>query len=295
MIFAIKRNAMQTYYLIGKPISHSLSPHMMNLSFSLLGMDACYRLCEADESELSEAVDRLVRNGAAGWNVTMPDKSAMKELCGSLSTEAMISGSVNTVVNRDGHLTGHTTDGAGFVRALCDAGFPPSGKKITLLGSGGAAGAILIRAALDGASSIFVFANRPSSSRRVAEIREKLGDYSGTEIGIFSYDNPAVLKARISDSDILVNATSIGMNTGKKEEIQCLIPDASFFHPDLFVYDIIYHPLKTRLVRMASEKGIKAEGGLSMLVSQGAESFRIWTGREMPVRDVYASIYQQLQ
>ena len=160
---------MQKYYLIGSPISHSLSPKMHNLAFRLTGIDATYGLCEADETLLVKAVDRLVAEGASGFNVTMPDKTAMCDLCDELSDAARIGRSVNTVKVENGRLIGDTTDGRGFLMAADKAGFAVTGQNITLLGTGGAASAILIDSALSGAKHIFVFYNRESSSVRVRE------------------------------------------------------------------------------------------------------------------------------
>ncbi len=286
---------MQNYYLVGSPISHSLSPFMMNLSFRIKGFDAVYGLREADEAALPGAVESLLKEGASGWNVTMPDKHAMSLLCDELSPESLIGESVNTVKNENGRLIGYTTDGAGFMNAAAASGCDLTGEKMTLLGSGGASAAILIRASLAGVREISVFCNRKSSFRKIEEIREKLAGVSKTRIGIFAYDPPEILKKEIADSRALINATNVGMETGTGRPLGCLIPDSSYFHPNLFVYDIIYHPFETPLVLLARGAGLHSEGGLSMLIRQGAESFRIWTGTDMPVEDVSAAVRKQLQ
>ena len=154
---------MEKYYLIGSPVAHSKSPAMHNCAFSKLGIDAVYGLIEADENELPKVVDRLRRENAAGWNLTMPDKTAMCSLCDELSPAAGIGRSVNTVKNENGRLIGHTTDGAGFILALKRSGHLISGNKMTLLGTGGAASSILIGSALEGASEISVFYHRPAT------------------------------------------------------------------------------------------------------------------------------------
>ncbi len=279
---------MKQYCLIGTPIRHSLSPAMMNYSFGKTGVDARYGLRETDEASLEETVREMKREGTAGWNVTMPCKRAMSLLCDELSTEARIGGSVNTVANEGGRLTGYTTDGIGFMNAAAKAGCSLKGGRMTLMGSGGAASAILIRAALEGLAEISVFCNRPSSAEHVRHIAEKLRPYSGTTVRVCSYDDPEVLRREIRESRALVNATNVGMAGNASGSPASLIPDASFFHEGLFVFDIIYHPAVTPLLRMARSAGIPAEGGLGMLVEQGAESFRIWTGRDMPVEEVRA-------
>ena len=160
---------MEKYYLIGSPVAHSKSPAMHNCAFSKLGIDAVYGLIEADENELPTVVDRLRRENAAGWNLTMPDKTAMCSLCDELSPAAGIGRSVNTVKNENGRLIGHTTDGAGFILALKRSGHLISGNKMTLLGTGGAASSILIGSALEGASEISVFYHRPASVNRIQD------------------------------------------------------------------------------------------------------------------------------
>ena len=276
---------MNNYYLLGYPIAHSLSPLMMNYSFGALGIDAHYSLKEATPETLASVIQELKTDGASGWNVTMPCKNAMLGFCDELAPASRIGGSVNTVLNRNGRLYGATTDGIGFMNAAAAAGFPLKGKKLTLLGTGGAASAILIQAALDGVSEIAVFWNRPASRLRLEEIAGKLSGLSQAKIIPCSYEIPGLLLSQISESSALVNATNIGM-AGTERPDACLIPDASYLRRDLFVYDIIYHPEKTPLLRMAEEAGCPCENGLSMLIGQGAESFRIWTGETMPEEEV---------
>lgn len=281
---------MNQYYLLGDPIAHSLSPKMHNLAFKTLGLDARYDLLPTKLEEFPDNVARLRREGASGWNITMPGKEIMSTLCDRLSTAARIGGSVNTVVNRDGILYGDTTDGVGFVHAVEHLGCPISGKKLVLLGTGGAASAILIQCALDGAREISIFYNRPSSGERIKALCQKLKSASSTVFHFYTYDD-AILKQELASADLLCNATNVGMDTGKSTTKNCLIPDPSFLKPDLLVYDIIYHPAETPLLRMARERGCTASNGLSMLLLQGAASFKIWTGREMPVERIGREVF----
>ena len=273
---------MDRYYLIGTPIAHSLSPSIMNTAFHRLSLDAHYDLMETDEGSLAETVSRLKAEGACGWNVTMPVKQGMCRLCDELSVASLISGAVNTVKQHEGKLTGYTTDGIGLIRALADQGIAVKGSRLTLLGTGGAATAILVQAALDGADEIAVFANRPSSRAKIEEVRTKLGEHSGTRIRICGYDHPDELRGGIRDSGVLINATNVGM-AGTGNSGGCLIPDSSFLPEGLFVYDVIYHPAETPLMKMARQAGCRTENGFSMLLGQAAASFEIWTGREMPL------------
>lgn len=291
-----RQRHMDQYYLIGSPVAHSLSPAMMNLAFKELGIDAHYGLAEADEKQLPSVVERFLKKGVSGWNVTMPDKKAMMKLCDELSVAARIGGSVNTVKNVNGRLYGYTTDGQGFTDALNRAGVPVGGRKLALLGTGGAAASILIQSALDGAREIAVFYHREASAERIRFIAEKLRAESRTRIHIYSISDPEVLRSEIRSSDILCNATSIGMRTDteKAADSDCLIPDLAYLHDSLFVYDIIYHPLKTPLLILAEKAGLKAQNGLSMLLGQGAAAFSIWTGKVMPYDTVWQTVFRNL-
>ncbi len=285
---------MQKYYLVGSPISHSFSPKMHNMAFRLTGIDAEYGLFEADEAALPKAVEHLVSSGACGFNVTMPDKTAMCGLCDELSEAARIGRSVNTVKVVDGKLYGDTTDGRGFVRASLEAGFPIAGQKITLLGTGGAASAILIDCVLAGADRIFVFYNRESSIGRVRRIADELSGSYGTNVSFHALADRDLLRSNIGLSSLLVNATNVGMKKSPEDvsyKNASPIPDPSFFHPGLNVFDAIYNPRDTRLLNMASVCGCNIENGLPMLLYQGAESFRIWTGREFPVKEIKDALF----
>ena len=289
-----KEYTMQKYYLVGSPISHSISPKMHNMAFSLTGIDAEYGLCEADETSLPRAVRELVASGASGFNVTMPDKTAMCSLCDDLSETARIGRSVNTVKVENGKLYGDSTDGRGFVRAANEAGFPITGQKISLLGTGGAASAILIDSVLAGAHHIFVFYNRESSLGRVKRIADELSDRYSTTISFHALRDRDSLRKNIGLSSLLVNATSVGMKRGPEDisyKDSSPVPDTSYFHPGLNVFDAIYNPQETRLLKMASSCGCKTENGLPMLLYQGAESFRIWTGHDFPVKEIKDALF----
>lgn len=266
--------------LLGDPVEHSISPAMQNEAFRKLGIDCTYLAFQVGTDHLETVVEGLRRMDVLGFNVTMPDKNRMCELCDELSTAAAIGGSVNTVVNCNGKLVGHTTDGTGFMDACKAAGFEIIGKKMTLLGAGGAARAIMIQAALDGVREISVFSRKNSKWDQAEALIEKLGMQTDCMLHHFDYEDPEVLKREVQDSAILVNGTSVGM---APNEDATLIEDAACFHPELLVYDVIYHPEETKLLRMAKEAGCKTANGLYMLLYQGAAAFKIWTGQDMPV------------
>ncbi len=284
---------MEQYYLIGSPVAHSLSPLIHNTAFESLGHPARYGLIETGTEQLEETAAKLKEEQASGWNVTMPVKTAMCDLCDELSLTSKIGKSVNTVRNVNGRLFGYTTDGIGLFNALEKRGLTINGRKIVLLGTGGAASAILIEAALRSAGQISVFYNRPESAVRAGETQEKLKPFSDTVVSLFSYNEEGRLKKELSDADLLINATNVGMQ-GSSSAGMCLIPDESYLPSSLFVCDIIYHPYETALLKMARSRGCRTEGGLAMLVGQAAESFRIWTGLTMPEDLIYNTLSGEL-
>ena len=267
--------------LLGSPCAHSISPMMHNKSFEALGLDYRYLAFDVGEEDLPAAVSGLKAMNARGFNLTMPDKNRMVSLCDRLSPAANLIGAVNTVVNDNGLLIGHNTDGIGYMQSVKDAGFDVLGKKMTLLGAGGAATAILVQAALDGVSELSVFLRKTSRFyERAVKTAGALMEQTSCTIRLFDIADQAALKRELSTSYLLTNATSIGM---APDTDACPIPDDSFLPEGLVVSDIIYNPKETALLRMAAKKGLSTFNGTYMLLYQGAEAFRLWTGASMPV------------
>ena len=266
--------------LLGSPVAHSLSPMMHNDSFRHLGLDYVYLCFDVNEDNLKEAVNGLKICGIRGFNLTMPDKNRMAELADALSPAAELIGAVNTVVNDNGRLVGHNTDGVGFIRSLADYGFSPEGKTVTLLGAGGAATAIAAQAALDGVKELRIFA-RPNSRfhERTVRLVDDINRQTGCVCTLSDLTDTTALRSSLEESALLVNGTPVGMAPDTEVSV---ITDPSMFHKDLFVSDIIYNPRETRLMRLAKEAGCRTSNGLFMLLYQGAEAFRLWTGQEMP-------------
>mgnify|MGYP001623278074 FL=1 len=270
--------------LLGRPVEHSISPMMHNEAFAQLELPYAYLCFDIGEEELPSAVEALKVLGARGWNCTWPDKNKMAELCDHLSPAARIIGAVNTVVNDEGVLTGHITDGTGYMMAVKDAGYDVIGKKMTMLGTGGAATAIIVQAALDGVSELAVFCRKSRRFyARTVEIVNRLNEQTACRVKLIAssgdYEEDR-LREEIGTSYLLVNGTSVGMapNVG-----QCLIKDPGVFHKNLVVSDIIYNPRMTRLLEMAKQAGCPVFNGLYMLLYQGAEAFFLWTGKNMPI------------
>lgn len=266
--------------LLGSPVAHSISPAMHNEACDALGLDYAYLAFDVPEEDMPKAVEALKLFKTRGWNITMPGKNIMCTLADKLSPASEITGACNTIVNEDGVLTAYTTDGIGFMKAVEECGVNIIGKNMTLLGAGGAATAILVQAALDGVKEIDVFNIRDDFFGRLEEIAEKLNERTNCTVRVHDYSDPEVLRKAIANSAILVNGTSVGMAPNTDRSI---IQDTSLFRPDLFVFDVIYNPKETKLLKDAKAAGCKTSNGMYMLLYQGAASFKLWTGHDMPV------------
>lgn len=275
--------------LLGSPVAHSISPLMHNEAFQLLDLDYTYLCFEVNEETLPAAVDGLKACGIRGFNLTMPNKNKIVELLDELSPAARLIGAVNTVVNDDGHLTGYNTDGVGYMQAVKDAGYDITGKTITIMGAGGAATAICAQAALDGVEKIHIFARETSRFwDRTQKLAENINSTLPCKAVLHENKDTAALAQAISESALLLNATSVGMAPNTEGTI---IEDTSLYHPDLIVSDVIYNPRETRLLKEAREAGCRTFNGMYMLLYQGAEAFRLWTGKEMPVKEIKANFF----
>lgn len=270
--------------LLGSPVAHSLSPMMHNTAFRLLGIDCVYLCFDVGERDLETAVRGLTACGIRGFNLTMPDKNRMAALCDELSVVAEMIGAVNTVVNEGGRLIGHNTDGKGYMLALKDAGYDVSGKNMTILGGGGAASSIAAQAAVDGVRKIYLAVRSGSRfHNRTVNLAESICSRTSCTAELIDLADTSSLRNAVDDSALLVNATPVGM---APDTDHAVIEDASFFHTNLIVSDIIYNPRETLLLRLARKAGCPVFNGLYMLLYQGAEAFRLWTGVEMPVDEI---------
>lgn len=269
--------------LIGSPVGHSGSPAMYNFSFRHYGLDYAYMAFDIREDEAEAAVQAMRLLNVRGFNVTMPCKNVVAGLVDELSPAARIIGAVNTVVNDRGRLVGHMTDGGGFVRNLREHGVDVKDKKIVLLGAGGAATAIAVECALQGARAISVFnASDPFLDRARTTAETLAVEVPGCQVKVICLEDQKALRDEIASGDILVNATSVGM---KPREDATLIGDVTMFRPGLVVADTVYNPLETKLMRQAREAGCQVIGGKGMLLWQGAIAFKLYTGLDMPVEE----------
>lgn len=218
--------------LLGSPVSHSISPLMHNEAFGLLNLDYAYLCFDVKEEQMEEAVKALKLLNVRGFNCTMPVKIRMCELADKLSPAAELIGAVNTVVNDNGVLTGHNTDGIGFTEAVRSYGYDITGKKMILLGAGGAATAAAVQAALDGVSELAVFNRKSRSWHRGQQLVDNINKKTSCKAALYDLEDTTALRAQLADSYILVNGTPVGMapNTGISP-----IPDASMLHEGLIV------------------------------------------------------------
>ena len=273
--------------VVANPIKHSISPFIHNRAFEATHTNGVYLAWEIEGTDLAETVANIRRYQMFGINLSMPYKEQVIPYLDQLSEEARLIGAVNTVVNRDGTLIGYNTDGKGFFKSL--PSFKISGKKMVLLGAGGAAKAILAQAILDGVSQVSVFV-RSASIEKTRPYLEKLQNETGFKVDLFALEDDSELQARITDSDLLVNATSVGMD-GVSLPIS-----ASILLPErLLVADVIYQPFETPFLKWAKEQGNEAINGLGMLLYQAAEAFQLWTDKEMPTDQIWELLKQKYQ
>lgn len=265
------------YGIVANPIKHSASPMMHNTAFKELGMDDVYLAFEVENKELANFITSVKTLGIKGFNVSMPYKVKIMEYLDELTQAATLCKAVNTVVQKEGKLIGHITDGIGFIEACIEKGWDIKNKKVTILGAGGAATAIIVQAALSGAKEIAVY-NR-SDKPYIEVLNQKLD----CPIILKKLADLSSLKKDIQDSYLLVNTTNVGM---APNEEACILPDSTYLVKGLKVADIIYNPKMTKLLEMAKSQGLEYMNGQGMILYQGAESFAFWTGQKMPIDEV---------
>jgi shikimate dehydrogenase len=259
------------YGIVGYPARHSLSPVMHQAAFDGLGMKAEYRIFEVAPEKLGSFLSDEARHTLHGFNVTIPYKEQAVPFLDYASADVRLSCAVNTVKVRSSRLEGFNTDGQGFMNDLSEKGFYPGSAKVCVIGAGGASRAVCFAIAKSGPQKLAVF-NR---DRRKAEelVRRLAAQFPKIE---FSYPESAE-KLGIEDAQLLVNATSLGMHAGDPLPVE-----ERFLHEGLLVYDLVYSPPETALLRAARKKGCRCANGLGMLLHQGMLSFEIWTGVKPP-------------
>ncbi len=273
--------------VVANPIKHSISPFIHNRAFEATHTNGVYLAWEVKGTDLAETVTNIRRYQMFGINLSMPYKEQVIPYLDQLSEEARLIGAVNTVVNREGTLIGYNTDGKGFFKSL--PSFKISGKRMVLLGAGGAAKAILAQAILDGVSQVSVFV-RSASMEKTKPYLEKLQYETSFRVDLFALEDAQELQENIRKAELLVNATSVGMDGASQP-----IPISIVLPERLLVADVIYQPFETPFLKWARNQGNQAINGLGMLLYQAAEAFQLWTGKEMPTAQIWELLKQKYQ
>lgn len=271
--------------LIGTPVGHSGSPAMYNYCFEKDGLDYAYGAFETEIDQVETVLNAAKALRFKGLNVTMPCKNEVVKYMDSLSPAAALIGACNAIIIQDGKMTGYNTDGLGFVKNLEANGISIKGRRLTVIGAGGAGIAVQAQCALDGAAKIAVFNPKDTFYSKAEEKIQSIGKAVPTcDISLCDLADQDRLKVAVEQSDILVNATKMGMAPYENESV---ISDKTLFRQDLIVADVVYNPKETRLMREAKMAGCRLVlGGIGMLVRQGAENYKLFTGLTMPVDEV---------
>ena len=275
--------------LIGSPVGHSGSPSMHNYGFELLGLDYAYLAFDIPREQAGEAIRAAKTFNMKGLNVTMPLKQAVMEHLDKLTPAVRLIGACNTIVNEDGRWVGYNTDGIGYVLSLQARGIGVEGKKVVILGAGGAGTAIQVQTALSGASQVTVFNRRSATFARAEETARQIAEQApGCRLEVCDLEDKALLAEKVSACDILANATNVGM--APKADV-CILEDLSLLREGMVVSDAVYNPRETVLLKEAAKRGCVTVDGKAMLLWQGVEAFRLFTGRDMPVEQVKAKFF----
>ena len=260
--------------VIGDPIEHTLSPTIHNAAFNHLKLDFVFLAFRVEAAGLENAMRGMRGLGIHGLNVTMPHKGTVIDYLDEVDSTVKFLGAANTILNKEGKLSGFNTDGLGALKALRENGIELSGKKVLLLGTGGAAKAIAYSLAEEVGELVVL--NR--AAEKAKELAETLGRPLNKKI-VGGALSPRAIAKNLQDSDVLINATSVGMHPEANQSIVM----SRWLKSDLTVLDIVYNPVETKLARDAKAAGAKVISGVEMLIYQGAASFEIWTGHSAPV------------
>jgi shikimate dehydrogenase len=275
--------------IIGDPIEHTLSPVMHNAAFAHLGLDYIYIPFRVAREDLAVALAGIKALGFTGVNVTIPHKEAVLPLPDELAPEAEVIGAVNTIHNVGGRLYGYNTDGPGFVSSLKEeGGCDPAGKRVTILGTGGAARAVALQLALAGAAHIIILGRRLEKAEAIKDaIKLGVPDCQVTT-GLIGKGE---LAKHVQQAQVLIDTTPVGMYPRVEDEP---LVGREMLHRDLVVCDLVYNPVQTLLLQEAEALGCRTLSGLEMLVRQGALAFKIWTGREPPLEIMRKVVREKL-
>lgn len=274
--------------VVAQPIKHSLSPFIHNQAFELTDENGVYLAWEIEPQALPAIVENVRLLEMYGLNISMPYKTAILPLMDELSPEAALIGAANTVVYRDGKLIGYNTDGIGFFKSLAKYQFDMKNRRLMIIGGGGAAIAIIAQAALLGAAQIVVAARKSASFEPLKARLTDLSAKTGVEILLTDLSATDEMQKNIQNADLLVNASSVGM-----DGVSTPVASEIKLPAKILVVDAIYKIRETPFLKWAKAQGVPTENGLAMLLGQAAESFQLWTGKTMPVETIAQTLEQK--
>lgn len=275
--------------VIGWPVRHSLSPPMHNAAFAALGLNWVYVPFAVDPSRIAGAMEAIRALDLAGLNVTIPHKPAVLPYLDEISEEATVLGAVNTIVNRDGVLSGYNTDGEGFLRSLREIGQDVTGRSVALIGAGGSARSIALAVCRAGASHLSIVNRTVEKAQALAEMVR--GALPAAQVAAVALEGPEAAPA-VREAQVIVDSTAVGMHP--HYEVEPVVP-AQWLHAEQIVCDLTYNPRLTVLLKAASGAGARTLDGTGMLIHQGALAFEYWTGQPAPVEAMRAALLGSLR
>ncbi|MFC1500832.1 shikimate dehydrogenase [Elusimicrobiota bacterium] len=264
--------------IFGYPIKHTFSPAMHNAAFKVSGLNFIYTPFEISPNNLSKAISCVKKFNIHGLNITVPHKENALKFIDKADPLAKKIGSINTIVNKNGVLTGYNTDGKGFIKDIKNCGFNPIKKTALLMGAGGAGKAVAAALSWSGAKKIYITDKSQTLARKLVSKIKNSKHFPMSKI-----------KEKIEEADIVINATPIGMKNSKQSLI-----NKNLLRKNLFVYDLVYNH-ETRLIKDAKKIGAKAYNGIGMLLYQGVLAFELWTGKKAPVSIMRKSLLKNLK
>ncbi|MGM0500038.1 MAG: shikimate dehydrogenase [Bacillota bacterium] len=275
------------YGLLGKTLSHSISPSLHNNGFRDLGLNAVYLMLETKEKNLEEYINSLKMIGFSGWNVTIPYKESIIPYLNGFSSLARASGAVNTVLNRRGRLTGYNTDVIGFQRQIEESGINVKDKRAVVIGAGGAARAVIAALIQLSLADITIINRTVENAEELAKLfREENSEQNFDFCSLEEQEYAEVVKA----ADLVVDTTPVGMYSNDNQNKLVINPD--YLHEDQLVIDLVYNPLKTEILKEAEKRGAQIGNGLPTLIYQAEASFKLWT-TEMPKKKKWYQIAEE--
>lgn len=271
--------------LYASPVRHSLSPLIHNTAFKACQLELSYGMKEVDNHNLGDALETLRQSALLGVNLSMPNKIAAISLVDEVTEEAQEIGAINTIQNKNGYLIGHNTDGLGFLKNLAHIGFDHREKSVMILGCGGAALAVSHALINNEINELVIVKRKNETFQEVASKMAEIAEGTRVKTTILPFDHTNDIQVKLQTIDLLINGTNVGMGHNNQN---CPLPTSIQLPKNLFVIDMIYEPRETAFLCWAKNQGCQTYNGLGMLVFQAAEAFKLWTGQDMPVNEIFS-------